>query len=146
MAGNAKEGAGVMGWIVQFKQTPEGVLKWKGVREVVLIREGANFLRLVYLPCGRANCSKCPHGPYWYFGYTHRRKVRQVYIGKSLMNDAACDSGGAGKEPGRGASGAGVNEEPGGVRARGEGFCGVHKALAGAQPRFKEKNCVGLGA
>lgn len=76
-----------MGWVVQYRETPEGVLRWKGVKEVVVIRQGGNFLRLVYLPCGRSNCTKCPHGPYWYFGYTHRRKVRQIYIGKSLMND-----------------------------------------------------------
>lgn len=39
-------------------------------------------LRLV--PCGKANCGRCPHGPYWYaFRWSGGRVWRQ-YVGKNL--------------------------------------------------------------
>lgn len=72
-----------------FKQPPKGVKKWTGTREVVTIRYSKFFLRLVFLPCGKGNCTKCPHGPYWYFGYCHQRKVRQIYLGKTLLGEKA---------------------------------------------------------
>lgn len=35
--------------------------------------------------CGKANCTKCPHGPYWYMTMNLRdgRKVKK-YVGKEL--------------------------------------------------------------
>lgn len=74
---------------MHFKEAPKGVKKWGGTKEVVTIRYSKFFLRLVYLPCGRGNCTKCPHGPYWYFGYCHQRKVRQIYLGKTLLGEKA---------------------------------------------------------
>lgn len=72
---------------VEEKSVPLGKLKWKGVRELAVIREQKYFLRLVMLTCGKRNCTKCPHGPYWYFGYSHRRRVRQIYLGKTLLGE-----------------------------------------------------------
>lgn len=74
---------------MHFKEAPKGVKRWSGTREVVTIRYTKFFLRLVYLPCGKSNCKKCPHGPYWYFGYSHQRKVRQLYLGKTLLGERA---------------------------------------------------------
>lgn len=35
--------------------------------------------------CGKDNCSRCPHGPYWYVTMHLRNgKKVQKYIGKSL--------------------------------------------------------------
>lgn len=34
--------------------------------------------------CGRENCSKCPHGPYWYAYWREGGRVRSRYIGKDL--------------------------------------------------------------
>ncbi len=72
---------------IEAKPTGIEAPKWKGVRELGMIREDKFFLRLVMLTCGKRNCTKCPHGPYWYFGYSHRRKVRQIYLGKTLLGE-----------------------------------------------------------
>jgi hypothetical protein len=34
--------------------------------------------------CGKAGCTKCPHGPYWYAFWREGAKVRSRYIGKTL--------------------------------------------------------------
>jgi hypothetical protein len=34
--------------------------------------------------CGRATCTKCPHGPYWYAYWREGGKLRSRYIGKQL--------------------------------------------------------------
>lgn len=34
--------------------------------------------------CGKASCSRCPHGPYWYAAWREDGKVRTRYIGKTL--------------------------------------------------------------
>ena len=33
--------------------------------------------------CGKPNCGKCPHGPYWYVAHRVGGKVRFCYIGKT---------------------------------------------------------------
>jgi len=40
---------------------------------------------LFRVPCGKANCRKCPHGPYWYARFWLRGKMQERYVGKSLM-------------------------------------------------------------
>jgi len=45
--------------------------------------EGVTFLKML-VPCGRVNCRKCPHGPYWYARYWIGSKMRERYVGKSL--------------------------------------------------------------
>jgi len=32
--------------------------------------------------CGRENCGRCPHGPYWYAYWREDGRVRSRYIGK----------------------------------------------------------------
>lgn len=34
--------------------------------------------------CGRSNCNRCPHGPYWYAFYRDGNKVITKYLGKHL--------------------------------------------------------------
>jgi hypothetical protein len=34
--------------------------------------------------CGRANCTRCPHGPYWYAYWREGGRLRSRYIGKDL--------------------------------------------------------------
>ncbi len=31
--------------------------------------------------CGRENCARCPHGPYWYAYWREDGKVRKRYLG-----------------------------------------------------------------
>ncbi len=33
--------------------------------------------------CGRENCSRCPHGPYWYAYWREDGRLRSRYIGKN---------------------------------------------------------------
>lgn len=61
-----------------------GAGKWSGVETVALWRYEGVAVRLAKIPCGKANCSKCPHGPYWYLEFRSRGKWRHRYIGKSL--------------------------------------------------------------
>lgn len=76
-----------MGCTVEVREDVVGAPKWKGVQDIAYVRFAGYFLRLVRLPCGKRNCTKCPHGPYWYFGYTRRRRVKQIYLGKSLLGE-----------------------------------------------------------
>jgi hypothetical protein len=34
--------------------------------------------------CGRENCTRCPHGPYWYAYWREGGRLRSRYIGKEL--------------------------------------------------------------
>mgnify|MGYP001604965825 CR=1 FL=1 len=34
--------------------------------------------------CKKVECRSCPHGPYWYARYRAGRKVKAIYIGRSL--------------------------------------------------------------
>lgn len=45
--------------------------------------EGPYVYKLLRISCGKKNCGKCPHGPYWY-AFVHLRNGRTVrrYIGK----------------------------------------------------------------
>lgn len=43
---------------------------------------------LAWTSCGKKNCSRCPHGPYWYVhGVTQTGKQWKRYIGKQLSQD-----------------------------------------------------------
>ena len=39
--------------------------------------------------CGRANCTRCPHGPYWYAYWREDGRLRSRYIGKELPEDVS---------------------------------------------------------
>jgi hypothetical protein len=34
--------------------------------------------------CGRASCTRCPHGPYWYAYWREDGRLRSRYVGKEL--------------------------------------------------------------
>lgn len=54
-------------------------------KEIVksLSSDGWSFC-LIKVPCGKASCSKCPHGPYWYAYRNFGGKTREVYVGKDI--------------------------------------------------------------
>lgn len=66
------------------------------VRGLLLSREGREFdqqdpeprgkvtFRQQAVKCGRDNCSRCPHGPYWYAYWREGGRLRSRYIGKRL--------------------------------------------------------------
>jgi hypothetical protein len=39
-------------------------------------------LRSRMVKCGKANCTRCPHGPYWYAYWTEGGRRRSRYVGK----------------------------------------------------------------
>ncbi|HSM44488.1 MAG TPA: DUF6788 family protein [Acidimicrobiia bacterium] len=41
-------------------------------------------LRKQMVRCGKAGCTKCPHGPYWYAYWTEDGRRRTRYIGRML--------------------------------------------------------------
>lgn len=46
-------------------------------------RDGPYHYKLLKIACGKRNCSRCPHGPYWYaFIHLRNGKVVRRYIGK----------------------------------------------------------------
>jgi hypothetical protein len=65
-------------------------------RGLLVTREGPEFetsslgprgkvtFRQESVRCGRANCTRCPHGPYWYAYWRESGKLRSRYIGKQL--------------------------------------------------------------
>jgi hypothetical protein len=53
--------------------------------------EGKVTYRQERVRCGRANCTRCPHGPYWYAYWREGGRLRSRYIGKELP-----DGGGPG--------------------------------------------------
>lgn len=67
-------------------------------RGLLLAREGQEFeaggrqargratYRQEFVKCGRANCTRCPHGPYWYAYWREGGRLRSRYIGKELPN------------------------------------------------------------
>jgi hypothetical protein len=40
--------------------------------------------RLESVRCGKAGCTRCPHGPYWYAYYREGGRLRSRYIGPEL--------------------------------------------------------------
>lgn len=55
-----------------------------GKKIVKQFSEEGFLLRLVLVPCGKRNCTRCPHGPYWYAYFFRRGKVKELYIGRHL--------------------------------------------------------------
>jgi hypothetical protein len=47
--------------------------------------DGPNVsLRKQMVRCGKTECTKCPHGPYWYAYWTEDGRRRSRYIGRLL--------------------------------------------------------------
>ena len=40
--------------------------------------------RQEHVRCGKASCSRCPHGPYWYAYWKENGRTRKRYIGRHL--------------------------------------------------------------
>jgi len=41
-------------------------------------------LRQQAVKCGKRNCTRCPHGPYWYAYWTEGGRRKSRYVGKLL--------------------------------------------------------------
>jgi hypothetical protein len=39
--------------------------------------------RLEQVKCGKATCTRCPHGPYWYAYWREDGRVRSRYLGSA---------------------------------------------------------------
>ena len=46
-------------------------------------------LRARLVRCGKAGCTRCPHGPYWYAYWTEEGRRRSRYVGKLADTDPA---------------------------------------------------------
>ena len=40
--------------------------------------------RQEHVRCGKASCSRCPHGPYWYAYWREDGRTRKRYVGRHL--------------------------------------------------------------
>jgi hypothetical protein len=48
------------------------------------VPEGAKITyRREEVRCGKANCSRCPHGPYWYAYWREDGRLRSRYLGSA---------------------------------------------------------------
>ncbi|MDX1468514.1 MAG: hypothetical protein R3258_04180 [Acidimicrobiia bacterium] len=45
-------------------------------------------LRQQHVRCGKRDCSKCPHGPYWYAYWTEDGRRRSKYVGRLLGEES----------------------------------------------------------
>lgn len=73
--------------------------------------------RQEHVRCGKAGCSACPHGPYWYAYWKEDGRSRKQYIGRHLPGQplepvvvdpaSAGSAGGPGRGAGRGRGTAG---------------------------------------
>lgn len=45
---------------------------------------GSITFRYETVRCGKDNCSRCPHGPYWYAYWKENGRTRSRYIGRTL--------------------------------------------------------------
>jgi len=55
-----------------------------GDPRVEVERAGKVTYRQEHVRCGRENCTRCPHGPYWYAYWREEGRLRSRYIGKEL--------------------------------------------------------------
>ena len=44
-------------------------------------------LRQQHVRCGKPNCSRCPHGPYWYAYWREDGRRKSRYVGKLLEEE-----------------------------------------------------------
>ncbi len=49
---------------------------------------GSLTFRYETVRCGKANCTRCPHGPYWYVYWKEGGRTRSRYVGRSLPEKA----------------------------------------------------------
>ncbi len=49
---------------------------------------GSLTFRYETVRCGKQNCTRCPHGPYWYVYWKEGGRTRSRYVGRSLPDKA----------------------------------------------------------
>jgi len=49
---------------------------------------GSITFRYETVRCGKANCTRCPHGPYWYAYWKEGGRTRSRYVGRALPEKA----------------------------------------------------------
>ncbi len=49
---------------------------------------GSLTFRYETVRCGKPNCTRCPHGPYWYVYWKEDGRTRSRYVGRSLPEKA----------------------------------------------------------
>ena len=49
---------------------------------------GSLTFRYETVRCGKENCTKCPHGPYWYAYWKEGGRTHSRYVGRSLPGAA----------------------------------------------------------
>lgn len=49
---------------------------------------GSLTLRYETVRCGKPNCTRCPHGPYWYAYWKENGRTRSRYVGRALPRKA----------------------------------------------------------
>lgn len=49
---------------------------------------GSITFRYETVRCGKANCTRCPHGPYWYAYWKESGRTRSRYVGRMLPEKA----------------------------------------------------------
>lgn len=49
---------------------------------------GSLTFRYETVRCGKPNCTRCPHGPYWYVYWKEGGRTRSRYVGRSLPDKA----------------------------------------------------------
>jgi hypothetical protein len=49
---------------------------------------GSITFRYETVRCGKQNCTRCPHGPYWYAYWKENGRTRSRYIGRTLPTPA----------------------------------------------------------
>ncbi len=49
---------------------------------------GSITFRYETVRCGKENCTRCPHGPYWYAYWKENGRTRSRYIGRTLPGAA----------------------------------------------------------
>lgn len=49
---------------------------------------GSITFRYETVRCGKANCTRCPHGPYWYAYWKEAGRTRSRYVGRALPQRA----------------------------------------------------------
>lgn len=45
-------------------------------------------MRQQMVRCGKRDCTKCPHGPYWYAYWTENGKRKSRYVGRLLDEES----------------------------------------------------------
>ncbi len=57
------------------------------------VPEGAKVTyRREEVRCGKANCTRCPHGPYWYAYWREDGKLRSRYLGSAKAGASPVDA------------------------------------------------------